>query len=195
MATYSIEENYIPFTKNSKFPSITDIENVYDPTYDLKKITVIKPFNPTNYKKIYIIISTIIVVIPISICDIYFALKNKTCSQKKNSIGITLYEYLLVSGCYSLISVTIFLYTNTYKKTCIPIYTGLSPHLQTNLYFTWITTNIMFIISWMILGGFIIWFDFNIIYNNCNSQLLSYLVVQFIMKITYLFYVSWLHLI
>jgi len=194
MANYSIEENYVPFTTNSKFPSIADIENVYDPTYDLKKISNNKEFKPTNYKNIYIIISTVITIVPISICDIYFAFKNKTCSQKMSPISITLYQYLLISGIYSLISVSVFLYNLFLKKKYLPNFLGLSSHLQTNLYFMWIITNITFITLWMIIGGFIVWFNYDV-YHDCNEQLMNYLIVQFIMKITYLFYVSCLHLI
>jgi len=193
----NINENHIPFISNtntsSSSISVRDIENNsdqdYDPLFDWKQSN---QFDPHKYTKTYMIGTTLIIIVPISICDIYFALANEICIKNSNPMSINLYQYLLISGVYSLISVSIFLYSLLQK---IPMNIQcLSSNCQYNLYNMAFHTNVAFIIFWMIIGGFIIWF-YDDDYSNCNNNLYNYLIVEFVLKITYIAYTSCLYMI
>jgi hypothetical protein len=123
-------------------------------------------------------ILSLIVCLPIVICDLYFAYNDHTCvNQYSPNIELNLKEYLVVSA------INTFIIVNTYMF--IINYTINNEHNQ-NIYFT-VSTFVLicllglFALVWNILGAVIFWGS---IYGqgHCSKKVSTYLFVSLIIK-------------
>jgi len=141
---------------------------------------------------IYLILLNAIAIIPVSCCDLYFAINEESCLNNINYTGITLYQYLVVSGSYSLTTfTTILILTSCFYKNILSI-SILSNSINTQIYYICYTINNTFLLSWTILGLFIYSNQIDVegytdnTDSTCSYNLYTYMIVQFILKIIYI---------
>lgn len=121
---------------------------------------------------------TLILYLPIIICDVYFAYNDNTCVNKYlMDIDINLKEYLIVSALSTFIMINTYIIITNYS---------INNQYNQNICFLFSTCVFMsllvlFVLVWNILGAFIFWGS---IYGKgyCSKHLTTYLFVSLIIK-------------
>jgi len=121
---------------------------------------------------------TLILYLPIIICDVYYAYNDNTCvNEYPADININLKQYLIISA------LTTFIMINSY--TLITNYSINDEYTQSVcfLFSTCVFMSLLglFVLVWNILGAFIFWGS---IYGKgyCSKHLTTYLFVSLIIK-------------
>ena len=150
----------------------------------IKSILKIQPSVEENRmleKKIIVCciwIITIIIYLPMIICDVYYAYNDETCVNKYPAdIDINLKQYLLVSALSTFIMINTYIIITNYS---------INNQYNQNICFLFSTCVFMsllglFVLVWNILGAFIFWGS---IYGKgyCSKHLTTYLFVSLIIK-------------
>jgi len=121
---------------------------------------------------------TLILYLPIIICDVYFAYNDNTCINKYSSdINVNLKQYLIVSALTTFVMINAYMLITNYsinneysKSVCFLFSTCVFMSLLR-----------LFVLVWNILGAFIFWGS---IYGKgyCSKHLTTYLFVSLIIK-------------
>lgn len=125
-----------------------------------------------------ILISILIFInFPIIFCDLYYAINDNTCvNQKMEKLAVNMYDYLIVSGIYSVIitfiSLLFIFYFEKIKTTKCVLF---------NILFFYISG--LFNISWNIIGSLIFWHYMD--NNKCSNEVFNYLFASLIIKLVF----------
>jgi len=147
-------------------------------------ITVNSENDLQNYFKFLkaILISILIFInFPIIFCDLYYAVNDNTCiNQKMDKLAVNMYDYLIVSGIYSVIITIILIlfilfFIDKMKNNEI---TTLNYIFMLFLYI-----NGLFNISWNIIGSIIFWKYMD--NNKCSNEVFNYLFASLIIKLVF----------
>ena len=126
----------------------------------------------------FIICFIISIPIVICICEIYYAFSDSSCVNLNNKdININLYIYLLVDSIYGIIiSFIVSLYICFYKKLNV---------LNKSYIYIIIYILLLFNLSWTIVGAIVFW-KISTDYN-CNGDIYSFVFIEIILKLVFLF--------
>jgi len=137
--------------------------------------------NIINCLKLIFVSILILVNFPIIFCDLYYAVNDKTCvNQKMEKLAVNMYDYLIVSGIYSLIITVISIlfilfFIHKIKNNDITILNCV--------FMLFLYINSLFNISWNIIGSLIFW---NYMDNNqCSNKVFNYLFASLIIKLIF----------
>lgn len=162
--------------------NLTEIRNNLEEIRN--NITTINTNNDKNYiQSLKIIIVTILIFInfPLIFCDLYYAVNDNTCvNQKMEKLAFNMYDYLIVSGIYSVIITVISIlfilfFIDKMKNNEITI--------LNYIFMSFLYINGLFNISWNIIGSLIFW---NFMDNNqCSNEVFNYLFASLIIKLIF----------
>ena len=150
----------------------------------LNDITEIITNDDKNYiQSLKIIIVTIVIFInfPIIFCDLYYAVNDNTCiNQKMEKLAVNMYDYLIVSGIYSVIITVISIlfilfFIDKMKNNQITI--------LNYVFMLFLYINGLFNISWNIIGSLIFWSYMD--NNQCSNEVFNYLFASLIIKLVF----------
>jgi hypothetical protein len=139
--------------------------------------------NDANLKKnltIVAIILFIILLLPLTFCDLYFGFTDISCSKEKPpGLNINLQLYLLLSGFMSTIIII-----GCLLGICYLSYLKINNDNICLICFgsTFIILLSLFQIIWNILGAIIFW-SYVYIKGNCNKQFSTYMFISLIIKL------------
>ena len=150
----------------------------------IKSILKIQPSVEENRmleKKIIVCciwIITIIIYLPMIICDVYYAYNDNTCvNEYPADIDINLKQYLIISALSTFIMINTYMIITNYS---------INDECNQNICFLFSTCVFMsllglFVLVWNILGAFIFWGS---IYRegHCSKEVTTYLFVSLIIK-------------
>jgi hypothetical protein len=175
--------------ENNNYLTFSDLESANgNPSESILRISNSKEYKINQRKKIdnylncclnsciiYFLLSLPII---ICICEIYYAFSDTSCVNLKNkNININLYIYLLVDAIYGIvISFVVSLYVCFHKKY------NLLNNSITNII---IYIVLLFNLSWVIVGAIVFW-KISTDYN-CNGDIYSFVFIELIIKILFLF--------
>jgi len=132
------------------------------------------------YNKLSYIIILMIISLPISICDIYYAYNDNSCIKiYPKNLNINMKLYLLISG-YSCVFI---LLISSYHVYCL---TNKNDNKIANvckiIQYILFVLSCMFSICWNIIGSLIYWGN---LYNSylCDVNISTYLFISLIVKI------------
>jgi hypothetical protein len=119
------------------------------------------------------ILLIIIIILPMAICDIYYAINDDTCVHNNiPKLNLTLYKYLLVSGiqtlCILLLSCFLIYYNIQFE--CFHIVYNIIGYINT-----------LFTIIWTIIGSVIFWGYLDI--DDCSNNVYEYMFTSLIIKL------------
>ena len=129
-----------------------------------------------------ILISILIVInFPIIFCDLYYAINDNTCiNQKMEKLAVNMYDYLIVSGIYSLIITVISIlfilfFIHKIKNNDITI--------LNYIFMLFLYISGLFNIIWNIIGSIIFWSYMD--NNQCSNEVFNYLFASLIIKLVF----------
>ena len=138
--------------------------------------------NIINYLKLIFVSILIFINFPLIFCDIYYAVNDNTCiNQKIDKLSVNMYDYLIVSGLYSLIIsiisiIFIVFFIDKMKNT-------KTATLNYSFFMLFLYITGLFNIIWNIIGSIIFW---NYMDNNlCSNQVSNYLFTSLIIKLIF----------
>ena len=137
--------------------------------------------NIINCLKLIFVSILIFVNFPIIFCDLYYAVNDNTCiNQKIDKLAVNMYDYLIVSGIYSIIITIILIlfilfFIDKMKNNEI---TALNYIFMLFLYI-----NGLFNIIWNIIGSIIFWSYMD--NNQCSNEVFNYLFASLIIKLVF----------
>lgn len=115
---------------------------------------------------------------PIIFCDLYYAFNDKTCVQNKiENLYINMYDYLIVSGIYSIYIVLFLLCCILFKNK---LYRNINKN-NSYLFIIFLAITFFFNISWNIVG--VILFKKIINNNTCSKEVFNYLFSSILLKL------------
>ena len=135
--------------------------------------------NIINCLKLIFVSILILVNFPIIFCDLYYAVNDKTCvNQKMEKLAVNMYDYLIVSGLYSLIitviSILFILFFIDKMK---------NNEVTTINFFLFLFIISLFNVIWNIIGSLIFW---NYMDNSkCSNEVFNYLFASLIIKLIF----------
>ena len=143
-------------------------------------ITVNSENNLQNYFKFLktiLIFILIVINFPIIFCDLYYAVNDKTCvKQEIEKLALNMYDYLIVSGLYSLIitviSILFILFFIDKMK---------NNEVKTRNFFLFLFIISLFNVIWNIIGSLIFWHYMD--NSQCSNQVFDYLFASLIIKL------------
>ena len=137
--------------------------------------------NIINYLKLIFVSILIFINFPLIFCDLYYAVNDNTCiNQKIDKLSVNMYDYLIVSGIYSIIITVISIlfilfFIDKMKNNEINILNYIF------MLFLYITG--LFNVIWNIIGSIIFW---NYMDNNkCSNEVFNYLFASLIIKLIF----------
>jgi chromate transport protein ChrA len=171
-----------PINQNNS--EMTSIDIVDDNLNDIKNNLEENQNDETNIincLKLIFVSILILVNFPIIFCDLYYAVNDNTCvNQKMDKLAVNMYDYLIVSGIYSVIITIILIlfilfFIDKMKNNEI---TTLNYVFMLFLYI-----NGLFNISWNIIGSIIFWKYMD--NNQCSNEVFNYLFASLIIKLVF----------
>ena len=172
-----------PINKNTSEMISIDIndDNLTEVRNNLTEIITNDHKNYIQSLKIIIVTIVIFINFPIIFCDLYYAVNDNTCvNQKMEKLAVNMYDYLIVSGIYSIIITIILIlfilfFIDKMKNNEI---TTLNYVFMLFLYI-----NGLFNISWNIIGSIIFWSYMD--NNQCSNEVFNYLFASLIIKLVF----------
>lgn len=137
--------------------------------------------NIINCLKLIFVSILILVNFPIIFCDLYYAVNDNTCvNQKMEKLVVNMYDYLIVSGIYSvIITVTAIIFIVFY----IPSIQNTKTITLNYIFMLFLYIIGLFNISWNIIGSLIFWSYMD--NNKCSNEVFNYLFASLIIKLIF----------
>jgi hypothetical protein len=138
--------------------------------------------NIINCLKLIFVSILIFINFPLIFCDLYYAFNDNTCvNQKIDKLAVNMYDYLIVSGLYSLIiSIISIIFTvffiDKMKNT-------KTTTLNYSFFMLFLYITGLFNIIWNIIGSIIFWKYMD--NNQCSNQVSNYLFTSLIIKLIF----------
>jgi hypothetical protein len=179
---------FIEKTKNKR-----QLNNPTLTTQDAEDIYVREMLRILYLQILYVICVILFIVIPLLVCDFYFAFTDKSCvHEKAGNLQVNLFTYLLVDAIIPSIQIVAFI-----VLICISIFnptyvTNLARVCNSSIAFgdIIIAINSLFTLTWTIIGSIIFW---GLIDNNkCEKCIYNYVFALLIIR--YLFILKNLHI-